>query len=230
MFKKKDKLKQAENITKLESQEILREKRLKRIKEKERREFEESLAGFDFNELITISLPKKNSEIFYEEIDIPTKIRIVLLVSDHQSTIKFAFQGPSKDKKYSNIHSISDKNFYSFEYNCEILGEYVIILTNSNDIEVKVTIGIKKIDNNEDNIGVEKNSFDAITMQLNNMEKELGGIQIKQNMINKINNGHISKVNGHNNKIIVFAIVEVLFMIGILIVQLVYIKGLVNKF
>jgi hypothetical protein len=62
------------------------------------------------------------------------------------------------------------------------------------------------------------------------MDKELGLIQIKQNMINKINNGHISKIRGHNRKIIIFAIVEVLVMIGILIVQLVYIKGLVNKF
>ena len=67
MFKKKDKLKQADNITKLKNQEILRKKRLKRIKEKERREFEESLAGFDFNQLITISLPKKKPKFFMKK-------------------------------------------------------------------------------------------------------------------------------------------------------------------
>ena len=65
MFKKKDKLKQADNITKLKNQEILRKKRLKRIKEKERREFEESLAGFDFNQLITISFPIKKTPKFF---------------------------------------------------------------------------------------------------------------------------------------------------------------------
>ena len=193
----------------------------------ERTRFEQLISSFVSSDLITVQIPSKTNENFYQEITEPTTLKLVMMVNDKNQRVNFKFSGPTdKSALFSTIVEKKNINFFSYEFPAEIPGKYRFTIINSQNVSPAFVIfGL--------NLGIKEHLQSKDVDQVSELIKKLDGkvneMRMKGNLIVKKIETHNYKAEGHNKKIAVFSVIETSIMVLVYFVQVGYIKKMVEK-
>ena len=117
-------------------QETEEERRIKDEEMNLRKEWEEQVSDFTASDLLTVKVKAKKVYVyiyyfyyqnFYEQIAVPTIIKIAYFVNDENEKIDFHIKNP----KGEIIYSSKNKGQLYYELNIQLLGLYTFKLDNS---------------------------------------------------------------------------------------------------
>ncbi len=207
------------------------EKNKKKTLQEEKSKFETQFSKFHSKEIMTINLKGGEYELFYEEINEKSKIKLAFIVNQPDQLINFFFAGPeSKNPKVKPrvILSILNSNFYYNELELNEPGLYTFNIDNRKNKQENI-ISFALSYNDKNNNALEWKSMDNLSKKLNNIKEKMNELTVKQSLVVKRSESHNESVKKHNKSITLFAIIEMITIAFIFIFQIFYFKKLINK-
>ena len=231
-----EKKKKAEEEKRKKEEEIKRkkeeeEKKKKTTLQEEKNKFETKYSKFHSKEIMTINLKGGEYELFYEEINEKSKIKIAFIVNQPDQNINFFFAGPeSKNPKVKPkvILNIINSNFYYNELELNEPGLYTFNIDNRKNKQENIISFALSYNNKNDN-ALEWKSMDNLSKKLNNIKEKMNELTVKQSLVVKRSESHNESVKKHNKSISFFAIIEMITIAFIFVFQICYFKKLINK-
>ena len=228
--------KKVEDENKRKEEELKRkkeeeEKNKKKTLQEEKSKFETQFSKFHSKEIMTINLKGGEYELFYEEINEKSKIKIAFIVNQPDQNINFFFAGPeSKNPKVKPkvILNIINSNFYYNELELNEPGLYTFNIDNRKNKQENIISFALSYNNKNDN-ALEWKSMDNLSKKLNNIKEKMNELTVKQSLVVKRSESHNESVKKHNKSITLFAIIEMITIAFIFVFQICYFKKLINK-
>ena len=180
---------------------------------------------------MTINLKGGEYELFYEETNEKSKIKLAFIVNQPDQLINFFFAGPeSKNPKVKPrvILSILNSNFYYNELELNEPGLYTFNIDNRKNKQENI-ISFALSYNDKNNNALEWKSMDNLSKKLNNIKEKMNELTVKQSLVVKRSESHNESVKKHNKSISFFAIIEMITIAFIFVFQICYFKKLINK-
>ena len=180
---------------------------------------------------MTINLKGGEYELFYEEINEKSKIKLAFIVNRPDQKINFFFAGPeSKNPKVKPqvILSITNSNYYYNELELNEPGIYTFNIDNRKNKQENIISFALSLNDKNDN-ALEWKSMDNLSKKLNNIKEKMNELTVKQSLVVKRSESHNESVKKHNKSITFFAIIEMITVAFIFVFQIFYFKKLINK-
>ena len=215
---------------KIEKEKFEAKQKEKKLKlEKEREEFEKKIENLTVSDFINLYLEPKSGELLFHNTTKPCQIKIIFLLTDTEKDIHLVFNGPNARGGSSLIQSFRHKNFLYYTYDAKYVGQYTFYLNNYHNSEETEVVFAVDDDSKKPEEKLKKQNIDKISGYLNEIDVKINTMNLKQSLVNRKTERHNKSVNKHNKKIMIYAIIEVVTMIGVFLLQTCYIKRIVEK-
>ena len=186
------------------------------------------VANASFDETIQITLGAGETEELFLDLEMYTKFKMAVILTDEEENINMVALGPNKWGHNSIIYEEFSKNYLYYEHEAQLKGEYRIQITNIGSKEIELIVLLNEHSNKKkDNIDTQK--IDKISLFLNNIDDNINQLRTKKRIEIRQINKHNQKVEKYNRSIVIFSVVEIFTMIIVFAAQNYYISSIVSK-
>jgi hypothetical protein len=187
--------------------------------------WDEKIHSFYPLHLMTFDIDPAKSQQFYFDLEVvPNKFIVAYYVHDEESKINFEIN----DNVGNNLYRNFNKNKLYHELEVTKALPYVFHLRNpSSDKKNRVTFGFSLEKNND--LSLSADHLDPLYNQIDSIDNMVKDIRFTQRMLSDKMRGHFKIVKVHNKNIVRYNIIETVVMSLIVLIQMFYLKKLVNN-
>jgi hypothetical protein len=193
--------------------------------ELEDQQWNEKIEQFSPESLVTTVVERGTTQIFYEEILVSTNATLAFYLHDEESKMDFEIISPNGITLYRG----KNKNRVFHDFQAYTTGAYAFHLINDKyKVKKKVTFALHSGSNIDRSLDMEHLS--QLYSKIDLADSKMKEFAFANKMLARKIEGHFEIAGLHNGKIFWYSIMETILMVVILIIQLLYIKNLLNKY